>query len=333
MIQGYIYMQRWLAINNHSKESPTDRWYVEYAKKLLPIIEQSPIYYKKSIQERTEAAIVCAIYFQDAIAQSGGWKDFTDRCYEHYKTYLPFYTLTDSYIPDEVNPEDIAIVLWFVLSQIPIDINHRAYIQDPFDPDLLLLSQKIYKQLDQDFEKAPIDDTLALDTWPMELFIMDIPITPLTEIKPDTILSQDAARCLEYSGGEPLLYFPTYRELKKFLLETLKWDNKKNNLLSEMQDLENFVVYANAKGMLLAPEVSFCFKDPRNKTYDPARAEFEGYLIFCQPSACPFDLIKYGMYHNLLPDISLPFPNGKEVLHKHWDFITRFFLFEYYEAR
>ena len=62
------------------------------------------------------------------------------------------------------------------------------------------------------------------------------------------------------------------------------------------------------------------------------RAAAEGYKLFCRPEACPFDLIKYGMAKGILPDVQLPFPNGKEILHRNWDFIARYYLCEYYEG-
>ena len=34
----------------------------------------------------------------------------------------------------------------------------------------------------------------------------------------------------------------------------------------------------------------------------------------------------------LLPDAALPFEGGREVLQRHWDFIARYFLGEYYEG-
>lgn len=37
------------------------------------------------------------------------------------------------------------------------------------------------------------------------------------------------------------------------------------------------------------------------------------------------------MEKHLFPDLQFPFPRGKEVLHEYWDFITHYFLHEYYE--
>ena len=84
--------------------------------------------------------------------------------------------------------------------------------------------------------------------------------------------------------------------------------------------------------MLIAHNVAAYFCEGHNQMYNAERAAAEGYKLFCRPGTCPFDLIKYGMLKGILPDVQLPFTNGKEVLQKNWDFIARYYLCEYYEG-
>lgn len=332
MKQARIYIKRWLGANEREKQVSTDSWYMDFAIQLLPIIDKSPLYSEKSEAERVNAAISLTLYLQDAIAQYGGWKEFSV-CYHHlYKSYLPFYTLTDEYMPDEINVEDISFVLWTLLSRYFIFDNDPVIIQNPHDPNLLALSQQVYELMDAHFEEAPICEEPSPFIWVMGPDLLEMPLLPIPEIKPDTKLSKDVENCLRYSNGEPLLYFSTYEELSKFFVEELKWNNKNINLLPELRGKRNFVVYANAKGMLIAPLVSSNFCDPRNPTYNAEEAAANGYKLFTYPGACPFDLLKYAMTKGLMPDVQLPFPGGKEVLNKDWDFIARYFLCEYYEG-
>lgn len=69
---------------------------------------------------------------------------------------------------------------------------------------------------------------------------------------------------------------------------------------------KEFVIYANAKGMLVAHNVAAYFCEEHNPMYDAKRAAAEGYKMFCQPGECPFDLLKYGMAKGILPDVELP---------------------------
>lgn len=333
MKQVRIYMKRWLAANERDKQVATDTWYLNFAGKILDLIDQSPLYFDCSETEKLDATLSMTLYLQDAIAQSGGWKEFSDSYYKLYKSYLPFYTLTDEYIIDEINVEDISFIQWTLFSRYAIFEDDEVIIQNPHHPDLLELSRKVYDLMDEAFEEAPICDEPSTPIWVMGLDLLEMPLLPLPEIKPGMTLTKDVENCLAYSKGEPLIYFATYDELRNFFVEELKWDNKNENLLPQLRDEKNFVVYANAKGMLIAPNASYCFCDPRNPTYDAAKAASRGYKLITYPGACPFDVLKYGMTKGLLPDLQLPFPGGKEVLHRDWDFIARYFLCEYYEAK
>ena len=93
MKQARIYMKRWLGINERNKQLSTDTWYLNFANQLLSLIDESPLYSKKFEAEKVDAALSLAVYLQDAIAQSGGWKEFSNAYYRLYKSYLPFLSL------------------------------------------------------------------------------------------------------------------------------------------------------------------------------------------------------------------------------------------------
>ena len=80
--------------------------------------------------------------------------------------------------------------------------------------------------MDARFEEAPISEEESSFLWVMGLDLLDMPITPLPEVTPETKLSKDAARCLEYSQGKPLLYFTDYKGFALSL--SMSWDGKTN---------------------------------------------------------------------------------------------------------
>lgn len=223
-------------------------------------------------------------------------------------------------------------MLWTLKSHFAFFEDGEYSLQDPFDTDLQHLAQEAYELMDAIFEDAPINDEPSSFLWVMGPDLLDMPIVPLPEITPETKLKPDVERCLEYSGGKPLLYFATYEELRNFFVDALKWENKPSSLLPDLKYKKEFVVYANAKGMLVAHNAAAYFCEAHNPMYDAERAATEGYELFIRPGACPFDLLKYGMAKGLLPELQLPFPGGKEVLQQNWDFIARYYLCEYYEG-
>ncbi|MFR5759191.1 MAG: DUF3843 family protein [Bacteroides cellulosilyticus] len=144
-----------------------------------------------------------------------------------YKSYLPFYTLTDEYLPDEINVERYLIHS----VDAPLPLCHlpeedEIIIQNPHDSDLIEFSQKVYDVMDTAFEEAPICDEPSSPIWVMGLDLLEMPLVPLPEITPGMTLKKDDENCLSYSKGEPLLYFTTYDELRRFFVEELKWEDK-----------------------------------------------------------------------------------------------------------
>lgn len=326
-----IFMKQWLDANRRTRILPGDPWYLNFSAKILPLIQQSTLFGEND-RDRKDAAVSLCLYFQDAIAQSGGWKAFTEMHRALYHRHLPFYPLSDSYAPDEINREDVAFVLWKLKSRTARLAPDDYTLQDPFDETLLALAREVYRLMDESFEDAPINETPSPASWVTGMDFPDKPSAPLPEVASATRLSKYAKLCLEHSDGRALQYFATYRELCHFFVEVLKWENTPSALLPDLQDGKEFVIYANAKGMLIARDVAACFCEEHNPLYNAGRAAAEGYKLFCHPGACPFDLIKYGMAKGILPDAQLPFARGKEILQQDWDFIARYYLREYYEG-
>ena len=136
-------MQYWLGANERTRVLPTDKWYLDFATSILPLVKASPLFNKEELRTQIDAAISLGMYFQDTIAQSGGWKLFSEAFQGVYGTYLPFYPLGDDYTPDEINQEDIAFVLWTLKSQFSI-FDKEYTLFSPYDKDLLALSQSAY---------------------------------------------------------------------------------------------------------------------------------------------------------------------------------------------
>ena len=143
-------------------------------------------------------------------------------------------------------------------------------------------------------------------------------------------LPRDVANFLSASGGKQIVYLKDYVDLRRFCVDALKWADEEDSLMPELADEEDFVFFANPKGVLLAPNIGACFRDERNSEYNPEVAEQEGAELFYIPGLCPIDLLHYAMQHGLLPEVAFPFGDGRRLLHENWDFIARRYLGKYY---
>ena len=103
-----IPMKQWLGANERTRVLPGDQWYLKFAASIFPLVQQSPLFKDDYVQK--DATVSLCMYFQDVIAQTGGWKTFTESYYALYNTYLPFYRLSDSYMStSRIGSEPIAV--------------------------------------------------------------------------------------------------------------------------------------------------------------------------------------------------------------------------------
>lgn len=326
-----IPLDKWLKANGRKQTLPGDKWYADFASLLLPAVRQSALFKERGAEAQEQATLALTLYFRDAIAQHGGWTRFAQLYRQRYSRALPFYSTDETYVDDEINLEDIALVLWTQAARPALHRPDDYTLFSPEDERLTVLSGVAYDLMDASFEDAPVIDTPSAD-WMEGTAALQIAATPLPDARPSAHTPAHALRCLEHSDGYPLLYFADYAELCRFFTGVLGWENKPSNLLPDLAGRREFVIYANAKGMLLAHSVAACFCDGHNPLYNPQRAADEGYALFCQPGRCPFDLLKLGMSLGLLPDARFPFHHGKPLLQDNWDFVARYYLGEYYEG-
>ena len=154
-----ILMKQWLGANERTRVLPGDQWYLKFAASIFPLVQQSPLF-KENDYVQKDATVSLCMYFQDVIAQTGGWKTFTESYYALYNTYLPFYRLSDSYIPDEINPEDIAFVLWTLKSHFALygpdeyTLTMLGFAQAP--------SQKVVMAILKEDANAPVEQVIKL---------------------------------------------------------------------------------------------------------------------------------------------------------------------------
>ena len=311
-------MQHWLRANARTRADAADGWYLRLANTLTGLTRQ------------TRTALHCALYMQDAIAQGGHWTAFRQayrRCCPEGGP-VPFFrpSSTQAYTDDEINPEDVAFVLWEAAQQeagqCPVN---------PWDSRLQSEASAVYSLLDNLFEEAPVTDHPSQSEWIMPVEYLERPSAPLPPPAMPDSRGTAAQRCMAYSGGHPLLYFRDYGEMQRFFIRVLGWEEGTNHL-ADLQGHSRFVIYANAKGMLVGADIAHCFRDVPNPMYDSRQAVSDAYRLFTQPGLCPHDLLKYALAHDLLPDAALPFPDGADILKRHRDFLCRYFLGEYYEG-
>ena len=168
--------------------------------------------------------------------------------------------MSEDYIPDEINEADIAFVLWKLNS----DDDFSATVANPFDKEMLRLAGDVYRLMDHVFEQAPITESPSGD-WVLPSEQLLVERTAIPAITPEIQLPESVKLFLEASHGEQLMYFPLYEQMGDFFVKHLHW-NRADIPDKPDEDGDNVVVFANPKGILMAPGVAQFFCDKRNET-------------------------------------------------------------------
>ena len=142
-----IYPKAWLDLHKRARQLDSDGWYISLANDLLGLLEGSRFLLPASCPH---AAIVLALYMEDCIADGGDWRKFVRLHRQRYHRCLPFYNLSESYLDDEINPEDIALLLWMLQTDV---VMGNGAVTDPHGAELLALANAAYAMLDRVFDK------------------------------------------------------------------------------------------------------------------------------------------------------------------------------------
>lgn len=322
MNSSKIFLKDWLLLHQHNQIELADDWYVGFSNELLQLVIASDLYDGFPLEQQKMVALLLTTYLEDCVAQEGGWCRFKKTQMELYKRPLPFYTITNDYIEDEVNIEDIQFLLWCFNSG-PVE-QGVGVVDDPFGDNLIQLANAVYELMIEKFNQAPIGLGDSFD-WVVEPNQFQNHL----EEKQETSESEVITRFLELTNGNKIHYVYTYKELESLFSEGLNFKDSEESLV-ELTDFSDFVVLAYQERLIIGVGIAKYFSDRNNIHYSKTKATDEAYVLFCEPRRCPFPILEYAMNHNLLADASLPIPNGNQLLLENWDFIARWYLGDFY---
>jgi len=141
------------------KAYPTDSYYTKLANRLLEDFCNTNV----DLEENTEsifryASITLACYLEDIVADSGQWRAFSDLCQQMFGWTVPVYhNNNEEYYPDEPSMMAVRFLVWHAATEMD-DI-----WWNPSLPELETLAHSAHLRLMEEFEKAPVNEQLALD--------------------------------------------------------------------------------------------------------------------------------------------------------------------------
>lgn len=185
MHKQVIQPKDWLHI--HPCKSTTDTYYESLASQLYASVQST----KLPTQLLKRFCLYVAAYAEDLRSDLGLWMAFVQEHRRMYGRWLPFYELSEQYVPGEVNEEDIRVLLWNTWQkelqhryddnaqsadkgrqsagkshsaeqspQTAVELPHPFFL-NPFDATLLELAHTFYVGLADQIAEAPQNPCLA----------------------------------------------------------------------------------------------------------------------------------------------------------------------------
>lgn len=109
------FVDAWMKTRPYDIDSIYDLEYVAVARKVHEVLNANAALFDLmglQSEDLVPLAVILTAYFEDFINETELWAAFIHFNDEHLGTYLPFYTLTEDYDPDYINPEDISFLIW-----------------------------------------------------------------------------------------------------------------------------------------------------------------------------------------------------------------------------
>ena len=137
----------------------------------------------------------------------------------------------------------------------------------------------------------------------------------------------------EGTNGKRIVYLNGYSELRRFLVNVLKWQDDDNHTLPQMKEHKNFILMTEPeKGVLLAKDICEYIADQENPLYNSQKAQANAFRMLTEEMLCPPDLLVHCINNKLIPDAQLPDGTEKELVQQNADFIARHSLLYYYRG-
>ncbi len=339
--------QAWFLLHKHYHPNPSDYWYIKVGKQLYSFIVESKMFKGSKEEALGFVSAFFSVYLEDCVTGEGGWCRFVEHHQDLYSKPLPFYKVSGQYAQGKVNLEDVLFLTWSLISG-PVS-EGKGQLFNPLDEAIILFAEAIYDVLQSNFPDAPVGKGDSVD-WVTELNYFKKSYGAKPEFD-----SVGTPYLKLLNEGHPIGYVESFQQLNRIFtdepgfLDEVDYaalcEKSEQELdgfsdaegpyeiveeLLQYKDSSQFVVFSYNTKLIVGAGIAPYFKDKRNKLYNRELATKKGHTLFLTPQKCPFPILRYAMEHQLLPDATLPIPNGKQMLHENWDFIARWFLKEDY---
>jgi hypothetical protein len=142
--------------------SASDVYFTSLANKILRTLQNDKLVAKEFNEDfLRQFALKSAAYFEDVVSQWGLFYGFRKLHLQMFGKKLPFYTLDEEYLDDEINLTDIRFLVWTTMQEHFNKKEDNRFL-NPENPGIAFVSKLIFEILEDEYETAPENERIRV---------------------------------------------------------------------------------------------------------------------------------------------------------------------------
>lgn len=140
-------------------QSESDAYFAQLARKILKELSRNKLIVSNFASRLWTISLKSAAYFEDVVSGLGLFAGFRKMHGKMFGKKLPFLTLSNSYLDNEINLEDLQFLIWMIMQESANEYEDIRFLSAE-NPDIMPLASMIMDILEQEYETAPENETL-----------------------------------------------------------------------------------------------------------------------------------------------------------------------------
>ncbi|MDR2622763.1 MAG: DUF3843 family protein [Dysgonamonadaceae bacterium] len=139
--------------------SESDVYFAQLARKILNELSRDKFIVTNFSRCLWEISLKSAIYFEDVISELGLFAGLRKMHKQMFGKKLPFLTLNNDYLDDEINIEDLQFLIWMIMQESVAGSENMRFLNAE-NPAIKMVAAMIMDILENEYETAPANEKL-----------------------------------------------------------------------------------------------------------------------------------------------------------------------------
>jgi hypothetical protein len=139
--------------------SGSDAYFSHLARKILNELSRNKVLATNFSKWLRDISLISTAYFEDVVSGLGLFAGFRKIHGQISGKKLPFFTLDENYLDNEINIEDLQFLIWTIMQE-SVNEEAKAQFLSIENPGIMMIASIIMEVLEKEYETAPENEKL-----------------------------------------------------------------------------------------------------------------------------------------------------------------------------